>query len=261
MELSAEIIMLLFLVAAVAGWVDVIAGGGGLLTIPVLIMVGLPPAVAIATNKVQASVGTLIAAIYFVRQGAIDLSRIKLSIGMTFIGSVLGSWLVLQIDAKTLLWFLPILLIATGLYFLFSPTISDVQRKQKIPLFAFAIMITPLLGFYDGFFGPGTGSFMALAFVLFCGYGLTKATANAKILNFTSNISALGYFILYGDIAWLAGLAMIAGQLFGAVIGVKMVLKKGATLIKPMVVTVCFLMSLNILLKITGDIVVFTWGQ
>ena len=261
MELSAEIIMLLFLVAAVAGWVDVIAGGGGLLTIPALIMVGLPPAVAIATNKVQASVGTLIAAIYFVRQGAIDLSRIKLSIGMTFIGSVLGSWLVLQIDAKTLLWFLPILLIATGLYFLFSPTISDVQRKQKIPLFAFAIVITPLLGFYDGFFGPGTGSFMALAFVLFCGYGLTKATANAKILNFTSNISALGYFILYGDIAWLAGLAMIAGQLFGAVIGVKMVLKKGATLIKPMVVTVCFLMSLNILLKITGDIVVFTWGQ
>ena len=261
MEISIEIIVLLFFVAAVAGWVDVIAGGGGLLTIPVLIMIGLPPSVAIATNKLQGSVGTLIAAIYFVRKGAVDLSRMKFSICMTFIGSVLGSWLVLQIDAKILLWFLPVLLIATGLYFLFSPTVSDIERKQKIPLLAFAIIIAPLLGFYDGFFGPGTGSFMALAFVLFCGYGLAKATANAKILNFTSNISALGYFILYGDIAWLAGTAMIGGQLFGAVVGAKMVLKKGAALIKPVVVIVCFLMSLNLLLKAIRDSTIFAWGQ
>ena len=249
MEISIEIIVLLFFVAAVAGWVDVIAGGGGLLTIPVLIMIGLPPSVAIATNKLQGSVGTLIAAIYFVRKGAVNLLRMKFSICMTFIGSVLGSWLVLQIDAKILLWFLPVLLIATGLYFLFSPTVSDIERKQKIPLLAFAIVIAPLLGFYDGFFGPGTGSFMALAFVLFCGYGLAKATANAKILNFTSNISALGYFILYGDIAWLAGTVMIGGQLFGAVVGAKMVLKKGAALIKPVVVIVCFLMAITILVK------------
>ena len=260
MEISIEIIMLLFLVAAVAGWVDVIAGGGGLLTIPLLIMIGLPPAVAIATNKLQGSVGTLIAGIYFVRKGAVNLSRMKFSICMTFVGSVLGSWLVLQIDAKILLWFLPVLLIATGLYFLFSPTISDIQRKQKIPLLVFAIVIAPLLGFYDGFFGPGTGSFMALSFVIFGGYGLSKATANAKILNFTSNVSALGYFILYGDIAWLAGVAMVGGQLFGAVVGAKMVLKKGATLIKPVVVIVCFLMSLNLLLKALRDSGIFSWG-
>ena len=252
MELTTEILTLLFLVSAIAGWVDVIAGGGGLLTVPALVMVGMPPAVAIATNKLQSSVSTLIAAVYFIRRGTVDLARMKLPIGMTFAGSVLGSWFVLQIDANILLWVLPVLLTATGLYFLFSPNISDAQRKQKIPVLAFAVVVAPLLGFYDGFFGPGTGSFMALAFVLFCGYGLTAATANAKVLNFTSSVSSLGYFILYGDIAWLAGMAMVGGQILGGVVGAKMVLKKGAALIKPMVVIVCFLMSANILVKIIG---------
>ncbi len=248
MEFNTEIVLLLFFVAAVAGWVDVIAGGGGLLTIPVLVLIGMPPATAIATNKLQGSVGTLIATIYFIRKRAVNLARLKLCICMTFAGSVFGSWFVLQIDPQKLIWALPILLAATGLYFLFAPNIDDTQRKQKITLVAFAILITPLLGFYDGFFGPGTGSFMALAFVLFCGYSLPSATANAKILNFTSNISSLLYFILYGDIAWLAGLTMVGGQICGAVVGAKMVLKKGTALIKPVVVIVCLVMSINMLL-------------
>ncbi len=249
MEFNNEILLLLFLVAAVAGWVDVIAGGGGLLTIPVLVLIGVPPAAAIATNKLQGSVGTLIATIYFIRKRAVNLARLKLSICMTFAGSVFGSWLVLQIDAQKLILALPILLAATGLYFLFAPNIDDKQRKQKITFVAFAILITPLLGFYDGFFGPGTGSFMALAFVLFCGYSLPAATANAKILNFSSNISSLLYFIFYGDIAWLAGFTMIGGQICGATVGAKMILKKGTVLIKPVVVIVCLMMSINMLIK------------
>ena len=249
MEFSVEIIALLFFVAMVAGWVDVIAGGGGLLTIPALIVAGVPPAAAVATNKLQGSSGTLIASVYFIKKGAIDFAKIKPLIVTTFIGAVAGSWLLLQIDAEALTIFLPVLLILTGLYFLFAPNIDDKDKKAKISLTAFAIIAAPLLGAYDGFFGPGTGSFMALAFVLLCGYSLSRATANAKILNFTSNISSLLYFIFYGDIYWLIGLVMIGGQMVGAVVGAKMVLKKGASIIKPVVIVVCFAMSAHILLR------------
>ncbi len=249
MEFSVEIIALLFFVAMVAGWVDVIAGGGGLLTIPALIVAGVPPAAAVATNKLQGSSGTLIASVYFIKKGAIDFAKIKPLIVTTFIGSVAGSWLLLQIDAEALTIFLPVLLILTGLYFLFAPNIDDKDKKAKISLVAFAIIAAPLLGAYDGFFGPGTGSFMALAFVLLCGYSLSRATANAKILNFTSNISSLLYFIFYGDVYWLIGLVMIGGQMIGAVVGAKMVLKKGASIIKPVVIVVCFAMSAHILLN------------
>ncbi len=247
MEFSAEILALLFLVAAAAGWVDVIAGGGGLLTIPALIVAGVPPAAAVATNKLQGSTGTLIASVYFIKKGAIDFVKIKWLLAATIAGSVFGSWLLLQIDAEALVVFLPVLLILTGLYFLFAPNLDDRQRKQKFSLIAFAILVAPLLGAYDGLFGPGTGSFMALSLILFCGYGLSRATANAKILNFTSNLSSLLYFVFYGDICWLVGLVMIGGQAIGALAGANMVLTKGAKLIKPVVVAVCFATSIHIL--------------
>ncbi len=249
MELSLDIALLVFFVAMIAAWVDVIAGGGGLLTLPVLILAGLPPAAALATNKLQGSAGTLTASIYFIRQGTVNLKAIKWLIIATFIGSVTGSWLILQINPDQLMIYLPILLILMGLYFLFSPNIGDKDRKEKLTLTAFALLICPLLGFYDGFFGPGTGSFMALAIVLLLGYNLTKATAHSKILNFTSNIASLLYFIVFGDIYWAIGAVMIAGQTIGATIGAKMVLTKGASLIRPVVVAVCFLMSLNILFR------------
>ena len=252
MEFSTEIVLFLFGVAIIAGWVDTIAGGGGLLTIPSLLLVGVPPAVALATNKLQASAGTLTAAVYFIKKGAVNLRAIRWLIVATFVGSVVGSWLVLQIDAGVLLAYLPILLILVGLYFLFSPNIGDEDRKRKLTLTAFAIAICPLLGLYDGFIGPGTGSFMALSFVLLCGYNLSKATANAKILNFTSNISSLLYFIVFGEVFWLIGLVMILGQLIGATIGAKMVLEKGSKLIRPIVVIVCFVMSANILIRPLG---------
>lgn len=249
MDFGIDILLMIFLVAVLAGWVDVIAGGGGLLTIPVLMLLGLPPASAMATNKLQGSMGTLTASVYFIRKGAVNFREIKLLIVMTFFGSLLGTWLILRMNPEQLVVYIPILLILMGLYFLFSPHIDDQDRRHKLSLTAFALLICPLLGFYDGFFGPGTGSFMALAFVLLCGYNLAKATAHAKILNFTSNFSSLIYFVVYGDIAWEVGLIMMLGQFIGAISGAKMVLTKGTRIIKPIVVTVCFVMSANILIR------------
>jgi len=248
MELSPEIVLLLFLVSTAAGWVDAIAGGGGLITLPTLILVGLPPAAALATNKLQGSIGSLTASIYFLRKGAVSINKIRLLIVFTFWGSIFGSWLVSKINPKDLIIYLPIFLVLMGLYFLFSPDIGNVDKKQKLTLLLFGLLVCPILGFYDGFFGPGTGSFMALSFVFFCGYSISKATANAKILNFTSNLSSLIYFVIFGQVYWRVGLIMIAGQFIGATYGAKMVLDRGVSIIKPVIVSVCFLMSIRILL-------------
>ena len=246
---STELLLLLFIIAATAGWVDTLAGGGGLITVPALLLTGMPPGMAIATNKLQGSMGTLVASIYFVRTKFVRLNQMKGMIILTFIGSVFGSWLLLQIDASKLVQFLPFLLMAMGLYVLLSPSFNDEQKQQKISRLCFMFLVCPILGFYDGFFGPGTGSLMALAFVSVLGYGLSKGTAQAKILNLTSNVAALLYFIIFGEVAWLVGGVMAAGQLLGSSIGARMVMGKGAKLIKPVVVMVCFGMSINILLR------------
>lgn len=252
MEIGWELLMVLFFVACVAGWVDTIAGGGGLLTMPALLLAGVPPAATIATNKMQGCGSTFMSTLYFLRQGTIDFKTIKWAVMMAFFGSLFGGWLVLKMPVDDLILILPVLLIAIGLYFLLSPKIDNVDKKARIGIFAFSFTAAPLLGFYDGFFGPGTGSLMALAFIALCGYGASKATAHAKILNFTSSMTGLGYFILFGQIAWVAGLVMICGQALGAFIAARMVLEKGAKLIKPVVVTVCFVMACQILFKNLG---------
>jgi hypothetical protein len=247
--MEPEWLLFLFLVAVCAGWIDTIAGGGGLLALPALLFAGLDPATTIATNKLQGTAGTLISSQYFIRKKIVSLNSMKTMIATTFIGSIFGSWIVLQINPVILTWILPFLLIATGLYVLLSQNFNDSQKKQILKPLLFALSLAPLIGLYDGFFGPGTGSFLALAFVSLLGFGLSKATAHAKVLNFTSNVASLLFFISFGNISWIAGSVMICGQLIGASLGAKTVLKKGASLIKPILVSVCFSLSLYILAK------------
>jgi uncharacterized protein len=247
MELGFVKIALLFGVAAIAGCIDTIAGGGGLITLPTLLMVGVPPAAALATNKLQGTGGSLTATLYFLRKETIHLGDNPFSIAMTFLGSVAGSWLVLQIDSSILAKIIPFLLIVMGSYFALSPKFGAVDSQRRISSKKFSALVAPLLGFYDGFFGPGTGMFMALSFVSLCGYNLTKATAHTKRLNFTSNIAALLYFLVFGTLYWGVGLAMLAGQLLGASLGARLVLTQGAQMIRPMVNLVCFAIALKLL--------------
>lgn len=243
MEFSYEIYLFLFFVSLGAGCIDTIAGGGGLITLPAMLLVGMPPASALATNKLQGSVGNLVACIVFFRDGLIDMKSKKLLIIMTFLGSILGGWLVLRINTEALQVYVPILLITIACYFLFSPNIGEVNAKKKLSYFSFSIFVASSLGFYDGFFGPGTGALIALAFVSLYGVTLLKATAYAKLLNLTSQSTALLYFIIYGEIFWLAGIAMMAGQVIGAILGAKMVINRGAALVRPVIVSICILTS------------------
>lgn len=244
---SPLVVGLLFFVAMLAAFIDSIAGGGGLLTVPSLLAAGLSPAQALATNKLQSVGGSFSASLYFIRRGAVKLSEQRLNIAMTFIGAILGTLLIQHLQADMLRQVLPLLLIAIGLWFLLMPRLGEEDRARRLHGLPFALLGGGCVGFYDGFFGPGAGSFYALAFVTLCGYNLAKSTAHAKILNFTSNFSSLLFFMFGGKVVWATGLIMMVGAFCGARLGARLVLSRGQTLIRPMVVIVSAVMSAKLL--------------
>ncbi|MBN6711000.1 hypothetical protein B0186_08385 [Canicola haemoglobinophilus] len=254
-EITIQLMLILFLVAGIAGFIDAIAGGGGLITIPALLMTGMPPALALGTNKLQACGGSFSASLYFLRKRAVDVRAFFLIILMTFIGATLGTLLIQNVDATLVKKVLPVLVLIIGLYFLFTPSLGNEDRNARISYSLFAFSAGLGIGFYDGFFGPGTGSLLSLACVTLLGFNLAKATAHAKVLNFTSNIASLIFFLLGGQILWKLGLVMMLGQFIGANLGAKMVLTKGKTLIRPMVVLMSFIMTA----KMAYDQAWFSW--
>ncbi|MGL5389301.1 MULTISPECIES: sulfite exporter TauE/SafE family protein [unclassified Serratia (in: enterobacteria)] len=245
--LGPELLGILFLVAMFAGFIDSIAGGGGLLTVPALLAVGVPPTQALATNKLQSVGGSFSASLYFVRRRAVDLNTQKLTIFLTLVGSVIGAILVQHMRADILRQMLPLLVIGIGVYFLLTPRLGESDRQRRLSALPFGLVAGGCVGFYDGFFGPGAGSFYALAYVTLCGFNLAKATAHAKVLNFTSNLGSLVLFIIGGKVIWSLGLVMLVGQVFGARLGAHMVLTKGQKLIRPMIVVVSLIMSCKLL--------------
>lgn len=247
MDLGFDILAMLFSAAFIAGFIDAIAGGGGLITIPALLSVGISPAMALGTNKLQACGGSFSASLYFIHKKSVDLHRLKWMITLTFLGAASGTILVQLIDIEFLKTALPFLIIAIAAYFLFSPSISDQDSKQRISYTLFGLTAALGVGFYDGLFGPATGSFFTLAFVLLLGFNLTKAVAHAKVLNFTSNIASLIFFILGGAVLWKIGLLMMIGQLIGGNLGARMVVTKGKQIIKPLIVTMSLLMVVKML--------------
>lgn len=245
MEISIELLALLAGVAFTAGFIDAIAGGGGLITIPALLMTGMPPALALGTNKLQACGGSFSASLYFIRQKAVNLREVWLLILMTFIGATVGTILVQIMDTSVIKKAIPFLVLMIGLYFLFTPTLGNNDRQQRFSYVAFAFTAGFGIGFYDGFFGPGAGSLFSLAFVTLLGFNLAKATAHAKVLNFTSNFASFIFFLIGGQMLWSVGFAMMIGQILGATLGAKMVLSKGKALIRPMVVIMSFIMTVK----------------
>ena len=244
---SPLLVGLLFFIAMLAGFIDSIAGGGGLLTVPALLSAGLSPAQALATNKLQSVGGSFSASLYFVRRKAVDLREQKLNIAMAFIGAVSGAIAIQHIQPGLLRQVLPLLLIGIGLYFLLMPKVGEEDRQRRLHGLPFALIAGGCVGFYDGFFGPGAGSFYALAFITLCGFNLAKSTAHAKVLNFTSNLGGLMFFMFGGKVIWGTGLVMLVGAICGARMGAHLVLSRGQKLIRPMVVTVSVIMSAKLL--------------
>ena len=261
MEFGVDLLLILFAVAAFAGMVDSIAGGGGLITIPALLWAGITPAQALATNKLQGSFGSLTSSINFIRKGYVDPRDMVLAIVLTFAGSALGTVLVQMLDASILLKILPALLILIALYFLFSPRVGDIDAHQIISKSVFAFTAGFGIGFYDGFFGPGTGSFFSIAFVALLGFNMTKATAHTKVLNFTSNFASLVMFIAGGEVVWIIGAVMAVGSLIGAQIGSHMVMKVGARLVRPLLDVTSIAISIKLIIDQYGSTISQYWDQ
>jgi len=142
---------------------------------------------------------------------------------------------------------LPFLLIAIALYFAVKPNLGDIEKHRRMSAGLFGVTLVPLIGFYDGAFGPGTGSFLMLAFVTLAGFGLLKATAHTKLLNFGSNLGSMIVFIFSGVILWKVGLIMGLGQFLGAQVGSRLAMRVGAKLIKPLLVVVCIAFAVKLL--------------
>ncbi len=248
MEFEITTLLALGAIACVAGFVDSIAGGGGLLVLPSLLLSGLDPIAALATNKLQGTFGTASATLTFWKKGLLHPREHKAEIAMVFIGAALGVFAVAYVPTQGLQAVMPILLIAVAVYFAFSPKLSVDRSKPKLFSAAFGFVLAPIIGFYDGIFGPGTGSFFMLALVSLFGVGLIEATGRTKLLNLTSNVASLLMFAIGGKIFWTLGLVMGVGQFFGAQLGSRVAIKKGAIIIKPMLVIMCIAMAVKLLL-------------
>jgi len=211
-----------------------------------LLWAGLPPLNALATNKFQSLFGTLSSTINFLRKGYIDLRALLPALCYAFVGSVIGTCLVQQISTDYLSLIMPYLLIVLAVYMLFSPSLSDEDVPAKISKNTFAPLVGGGIGLYGGFFGPGMGSFFAIAFTSLQGFNMRKATAFTKPLVLIVNVTSMVIFLWGGHIVWSLAIAMAVAQVIGAKLGSNLVIHRGMALIKPMIV----LMTLSIAIKL-----------
>lgn len=249
-EISLLLVVALVVAAFFAGAIDAIAGGGGLITVPALLLAGATPIEAVATNKVQACFGAATSTLTYARAGQVDLRHQRGAALIAFAaggaGAVLAQWLPTQAFRLGL----PVILIAIALFFALKPGLTDADRVQRMAPPVFAATIVPLVGAYDGLIGPGAGSFYMIGFVLLAGYGVLKATAHTKLLNFASNLGGLLLFALTGHPWWAVGIAMGVAQIAGARVGARLAMKNGAKAIKPLLVITSTAMALRLIWQI-----------
>jgi uncharacterized membrane protein YfcA len=238
---------LLFLTAFVAGFIDSIAGGGGLITVPVLLSAGMTPQDTFGTNKLQATFGSGGATWHFSKAGMIDWRECFWGVIWTAVGAAVGTFEVQQVDPTAMRKAIPFLLLTILLYTVFKPQLGAADVHPRTTPRRFYLLAGLGIGFYDGFFGPGTGSFWAMAFMLGLGFNLTKATAHTKAMNFTSNVVSLAVFLAGRHVHLGAGLLMGAGQWLGATLGSKMVLRKGTSIVRPLFITMVLIMTAKLI--------------
>ena len=241
----------LCLAGFLAAAVDAIAGGGGLISLPALLLAGIPPHFALGTNKFAATTGTFNSAMVYARSKKTYMPLLKYQMPCTLAGTALGVWTVLQINSDFLNKIVLFLILFVGIYTIMHKNLGMENRFTKLTsintitgcLFAFA------LGFYDGFFGPGTGSFLIFLFIAVYRFDFVVASANAKVLNFISNITSLVLFAFSGNILYHYAVPMALFMVLGSHVGTKLALKKGAKLVKPIFVTMSLLVAIKLIIQ------------
>ncbi len=237
----------LFVLALVAGTIDAMAGGGGLLTIPGLMATGLPPISVLATNKMSAIFSPLSAAYHFWRSGRLPIAKLWQPALLSMVGAACGAASLTFINPGVLKQLVPFFLIAICGWLLLSDDIGQKPGPARVKVSTLAVTLVPLVGAYDGFFGPGTGTFFAMGFVGLGGLALDQATMQAKLYNFMSNLGALIFFLFTGHIVWIIAIVMACGMVAGGAIGARLVLRHGTRMIKPLLIVTSLAMSARLL--------------
>jgi len=245
---------MLFLCIAgfVAAFVDSIAGGGGLISLPAFLLAGVSPQLSLGTNKLAASMASCTSSIKYAMSGKVNYKLIKYTALFTLAGAVLGVNVAVRINEDFLYTMVLILVLIVGIYTMFSKTVGLEDNfkglnKRNIVL---GMVLAFGLGFYDGFFGPGTGSFLIFGFISIFGFNFIMAGGNARVLNFVSNITSLITFAVFGKIDYLIGLPVGICMIVGAYMGTKMAINKGSKLIKPIFVTMSLAVAAKMLYQL-----------
>ncbi|MEJ9282417.1 MULTISPECIES: TSUP family transporter [Ureibacillus] len=244
LDMELSLIITLFLFGFLAAFIDSVVGGGGLISLPALMFTGLSPSAAVATNKLAGTLGSLTSTISFYRSGKMDLHTVKHLFPFVFIAAMIGAWTVHLMDPNILKPLMLVMLAAVAIYTIFKKDWGSISTYQKLSTKKYIgfFLLVFAIGFYDGFLGPGTGSFLIFAFLLI-GFDFLKAAGNAKFLNFASNIGALIMFIFLDQINYSYGIIMGFGQIIGAIIGSSFAIKRGSGYVRVLfiVVTVALL--------------------
>lgn len=247
MELTLQMVLIVVVGVFLAGFMDGIAGGGGLISVPAYFLAGLPPHLVLGTNKLSSCLGTTASAARFIRGGYIDWKLAVPSVVLALIGAHFGTRLQLALDERYIKWLMLIVLPVVAFVVLRQRALPEEggeieEKKQRWIVLSAALVI----GAYDGFYGPGTGTFLLLAF---CGLGKMKlrtAAGNVKIVNLASNFSALLTSLLSGKVFVALGLIAAVASLAGHFIGSGLAIKDGAKIIRPVIVTVFVLLAIKI---------------
>lgn len=246
MELGWQVLVALVALAVVAGFLDTLAGGGGLLTLPALLLAGVPPVAALGTNKLQGTFGTAMASSQVLRRRAVTVAAVRWPMLAAFLGAGAGACAVQRIDASPLRIVIVVVLAAIVVYVLAVPGAHRPPARPRVSPRTYDALVVPAIGAYDGAFGPGTGSLFALSGVALRARGLIESTAVAKTLNFATNAAALIVFAVTGHVWWLVGLAMGAGQAVGALVGSHVLLRVSPVVIRAVIAVMCIGMLLRV---------------
>ena len=243
---DVTVYIILFCVALIASAIDAIAGGGGLLVVPTMLLLGMNPLVTLGTNKLQSCFGTATSSYNYYKNGLLKEKNIYFLISLSFIGSLIGTLLVSQLSNELLANLIPILLISAAIFLILNR--GNKLKISKSLMIAFTPLIL-LIGFYDGFFGPGTGTFFVLTFLIIKQRNLMEATAATKVLNFTSNFASYIVFQSKGFVIIELALIMAIAQILGANVGSKLAIKNGEKFVRPVIVLISIVLSIRILIS------------
>ena len=249
--MSASSFLIVCPMLFLAGFVDSIAGGGGLISLPAYLLAGLPVHMAIGTNKFSSAFGTTLSTVRFIRQKLVIARFAIPSVFFGFSGSAIGAKLSLLVSETVLksllLVVLPIAAFCVLNRRIFRPNESD-NIKYDFKTFFVVMLSAFLVGIYDGLYGPGTGTFLIIAFSVFAKFSIKRANAHTKVINLSTNIAALVVFLLNGQVLIPLGIAAAVSNMLGNYAGSGLVMTKGVKIVKPLIIFVLTLLLIKIIL-------------